>query len=161
MIRIMRQRAARMNRLVEHRQRLVEEAQRRFAEEQRALAACEGALAEVEESQRQLTTSLDGLVGQSLEPTLLAGAERYQAWLAQRRSEREEALELAKRQAELARAAVIAQRREAKKLELVRERWLSQAQRLEHLAEVRSLDEFATTRVAREMLEEETGKRGV
>lgn len=118
MVRTLRQRAARMQRLLEYREQLVEEAQRRFAEEQRFVAACETALAQLEASQRALAVSLATLAGKSVDATLLSGAEAYQAWLSQRRDEREAALAEAKRRAEAARAALVAQRREAKKVEL-------------------------------------------
>lgn len=152
MVRALRQRAARMQRLLEYREQLVEEAQRRLAEEQRFVVACEAALAQLEASQRALAVSLATLAGKSVDATLLSGAEAYQAWLSQRRDEREAALAEAKRRAEAARAALVAQRREAKKLEHVRARWLGEVRRAELAAEAKLLDEIANGQAARRTL---------
>ncbi len=148
----LRQRAARIQRLLEYREQLVEEAQRRLAEEQRAIAACEAALAQLEKSQQALAMSLATLAGRSVEATLLSSAEMYSAWLVQRRDEREAALADAKRRAEAARAALVAQRREAKKLELVQARWLGELRRAELVVEAKFLDEIANGQAARRAL---------
>lgn len=137
-----------MNPLLEHRQKLVEEAQRQLAEQERWVAACRTALQELEASQRALALNLAAIVGRSVEPTVLAGAASYEAWLARRRQEQEEALERAKRQAEAARAALVAQRREAKKIEVVRARWLNAALQVERKTEANLLDEIGTVRAA-------------
>lgn len=148
MVRALRQRAGRMTRLLEHRQKLVEDAQRQLAEEQRWVASCEAALDELAASQRALAASLAELSGTPVDPAVLAGAESYAAWLLRRRDEQEALLEEAKRRAEQARAALIAQRREAKKLEVVRSRWLAAARQLEQKAEETMLDDVATVRAA-------------
>ncbi len=158
MVRVLRQRAQRMERLLEHRKRLVDEAQRQLAEQQRWVAACEAVLAQLAASQRSLAAGLAQLASRSVDAGVLAGAETYESWLERRRAEEEARLEQAKRQAELARAALIAQRREAKKLELVRARWLSEAQRREQAAEAALLDELATVRAARLLLTDERSK---
>jgi flagellar export protein FliJ len=103
-------------------------------------------------TQRSLAAGLAQLANRSVDAEVLAGAETYESWLEQRRAEEAARLEQAKRRAELARAALIAQRREAKKLELVRARWLSEAQRREQAAEAALLDELATVRAARRLL---------
>ncbi len=155
MVRVLRQRAKRMERLLEHRQSLVDEAQRQLAEQQRWVAACEAVLAQLAASQRSLAAGLAQLANRWVDAEVLADAETYESWLERRRAEEEARLEQAKRQAELARAALIAQRREAKKLELVRARWLSEAQRREQAAEAALLDELATVRAARRLLTDE------
>ncbi|MCX7623314.1 MAG: flagellar export protein FliJ [Thermomicrobium sp.] len=155
MVRALRQRAGRMTRILEYRQKLVEEAQRQLAEQQRWVAACEAMLAELNASQRALASSLAALAGVPVEPTILAGAESYEAWLARRRAEQETLLEEAKRRAEAARAELIAQRRETKKLEVMRTRWLREAARLERTAEARALDDIANTRAALRMRADE------
>jgi flagellar export protein FliJ len=152
MVRLLRQRAKRMERMLEHRQSLVEEAQRQLAEQQRWVATCEAVLAQLAASQRSLAAGLAQLANRSVDAEILAGAETYESWLEQRRAEEAARLEQAKHRAELARAALIAQRREAKKLELVRARWLSEAQRREQAAEAALLDELATVRAARRLL---------
>ncbi len=148
MVRALRQRADRMNPLLEHRQKLVEEAQRQLAEQERWVAACRAALQELEASQRALALHLAAIVGRAVEPAVLAGAASYESWLARRRQEQEEALERAKRQAEAARAALVAQRREAKKIEVVRARWLNAALQVERKTEANLLDEIGTVRAA-------------
>ncbi len=160
MIRVFRQRAARMGRLIEYRQQRVEEAQRRLAEEQRWVAVCEGALAQLEESQRRLALSLRLLAGKTLDSTLLSGTEAYRQWLARLRDEREAALAEAKRRAEIAREALIAQRREAKKLELARARWLDAAARAERAAEAGLLDDLASVKAAHRVLGEQHAEGG-
>jgi flagellar export protein FliJ len=140
-----------MTRLLEHRQKLVEEAQRELAEQQRWVATCEATLAQLASTQQALAVRLAALAGNAVDPALLAGAESYRAWLVRRREEQEALLEQAKRQAEAARAVLIAQRREAKKLELVRARWLDAALRLERKSEASTLDEIATLRAAYRM----------
>ncbi|MCX2727803.1 flagellar export protein FliJ [Thermomicrobium sp. 4228-Ro] len=148
MVRALRQRAGRMTRLLEHRQKLVEDAQRELAERQRWVATCQGALDELAASQRALAVSLAALAGKPVDPVVLAGAESYEAWLVRRRDEQEALLEEAKRRAEQARVALIAQRREAKKLEVMRSRWLTAARQLEQKAEEAMLDDVATVRAA-------------
>lgn len=150
MNRVVRERVVRIRRMVEYYQRLTEQAQQRLAERQRAVTDAEASLRAVESSRRALTGELELLVsGGAADLAALELGERCQQWLAQQATEQARALAEARQQEDEARAALLAQERERRKLEKMAERWCVEWEREARRVEHRLLDDIAVSRFAR------------